>query len=84
MIFNDSEHNPAFCSFCEHNEFVNLGYDGDFDEIEARAAYKVFFLPEKFTPRMREDYWTQMTAEEKVTQQKKIEELNEKIRKHLN
>jgi hypothetical protein len=80
IIINDSGSQPRFCSYCGHSGFIYCGYEGEYDIVDIRAENRILFDPDKFTPEMTKIYWENFTEEEKWIHQRKIEELNEKIK----
>ena len=80
IIITDSGSEPRFCSWCGHSEFADLGYQGDYDGIEARAEHGVFFDPSKFLPEMQKIYWEKFTGQQRLMHQREIDELNDRIR----
>jgi hypothetical protein len=83
MIINDSGREPDNCTYCGHQGFQYLGFEGDYDGVEARAEIGVVFDPEKFTPEMKDRYWRFMSEGERVEHQKKIDELAERVRQRM-
>jgi hypothetical protein len=83
MIINDSGSEPHACSYCNHQGFQYLGYNGEYDGIEARAEIGVFFDPKKFTPDMQELYWKNLNEEERYKHQRQIDELAEKVKQRM-
>jgi predicted nucleic acid-binding Zn-ribbon protein len=83
MIINDSGSEPSSCTYCGHEGFQYLGFEGEYDGIEARAQIGVIFDPEKFTPEMKDRYWRYMSAEERVEHQRKIDDLAEQVRQRM-
>lgn len=83
IIINDSGREPNPCTYCGHSGFQYLGYEGEYDGIEARAEIGVVFDPEKFTPDMKELYWSKLTETERYEHQKQIDELAEEVKKRM-
>ncbi|OPY33131.1 MAG: hypothetical protein A4E32_00805 [Methanomassiliicoccales archaeon PtaU1.Bin124] len=83
MIINDSGSEPRSCTYCGHEGFQYLGFEGEYDGIDARAEIGVIFDPEKFTPEMKDRYWRYMTGSERVEHQKKIDEMADLVRKRM-
>ena len=83
MIITDSGQEPNPCSYCSHSGFQYLGYEGDYDGIDVRAQIGVLFDPNKFSPEMNAHYWRGMSENEKFVHQRKIDELNDKIRARM-
>lgn len=79
IIIQGQGHKPSFCSSCGHKEFIDLGYEGEYDRIKIRAKHKIFFRPERFTPESQEEYWKNLTPDEKRYHQTQINELNANI-----
>ena len=80
IIINDSNSEPSWCSYCENSDFICLGYDYEYDAIQSRADYSIYFDPTKFTPKMQKMYWEDYSPEEKIAHQKEIDEMNQKVR----
>ena len=83
MIINDSGREPNPCTYCGHEGFQYLGFEGEYDGIDARAEIGVIFDPEKFTPEMKARYWGNMSGSERMEHQRKIDELADQVRKRM-
>jgi type II restriction/modification system DNA methylase subunit YeeA len=79
IIIKGQSHEPSVCSYCGSNGFLDIGYEGEYDRIQIRAKYKILFRPERFTPESQDQYWKNLTPEEKRYHQAQINELNDNI-----
>jgi hypothetical protein len=83
MIINDSGSEPSSCTYCGHQGFQYLGFEGEYDGVDARAEIGVIFDPEKFTPEMKDRYWRDMSLQERAEHQRKIDELADLVRQRM-
>jgi hypothetical protein len=68
---------PRYCLNCDHHDFIYIGYKNEYDPINVRGKYGIFFNPDKFTPDMQTHYWKEVDRPEI---QRKINEMNKKIK----